>query len=87
MDSSNLILTEPVGPPSPLGQLEASKPESIPEEHLSISRLLQLKNVESPDMVSVQLNGVIVERSRFGDTSVSDHDELEFLYFMGGGRK
>lgn len=61
------------------------EPESIPEEGLSITHLLQFKNVESPDMVSVQLNGVIVERSSYGSTFLSDNDELEFLYFMGGG--
>ena len=61
------------------------EPESIPEEGWSITRLLQFKNVESPDMVSVQLNGVIVERSSYGDTLLADNDELEFLYFMGGG--
>lgn len=59
--------------------------ESMPEERLSISRLLEIKKVESPEMVSVQLNGAIVERSNFGETSVADNDEVEFLYFMGGG--
>ena len=61
------------------------EPQNIPEERLSISRLLELQNVESPDMVSVQLNGAIIERSSYGDTDLSDNDELEFLYFMGGG--
>ena len=61
--------------------------ESIPEERVSISRLLELKKVESPEMVSVQLNGAIIERASYGDTAVSDQDELEFLYFMGGGGK
>ena len=59
--------------------------ESVPEERLSISRLLEIKKVESPEMVSVQVNGAIVERSRYGDISLSDKDEVEFLYFMGGG--
>lgn len=59
--------------------------ESMPEERVSISRLLEIKKVESPEMVSVQLNGAIVERSNFGETSVADNDEVEFLYFMGGG--
>ena len=61
------------------------EPQNIPEERLSISRLLELQNVESPEMVSVQLNGAIIERSSYGDTDLSDNDELEFLYFMGGG--
>ena len=61
------------------------EPESIPKERVSITHLLQLKKVESPDMVSVQLNGAIVERTRYEDIFLSDNDELEFLYFMGGG--
>ncbi len=60
------------------------------KEHLTgqtivISDLLQIKNVESPEMVSVQLNGKIVNQERFQSTSVTENDELEFLYFMGGG--
>lgn len=51
----------------------------------SISELLELCAVESPDMVSVQLNGEILERGAFDTTSVSEGDEVEFLYFMGGG--
>ena len=59
--------------------------ENIQEERPSISRLLALKKVESPDMVAVQLNGVMVERADYGETAVADNDEVEFLYFMGGG--
>lgn len=36
-------------------------------------------------MVSVQLNGEILERDDFTSKVVGDGDELEFLYFMGGG--
>ena len=52
---------------------------------LSVIELLALKDVEMPDMVSVQLNGNILGRSSFESTFVSDGDEVEFLYFMGGG--
>lgn len=54
---------------------------------LNITKLLELKNVESPDMVSVQLNGEIVDREQYESTSVNDNDELDFLYFMGGGAR
>ena len=57
------------------------------ESELSISRLLEVKNVESPDMVSVQLNGEFVDKKKYSDTIVSKNDSLEFLYFMGGGAK
>ena len=52
---------------------------------LSITELLASQDVESPDMVSVQLNGEIVERSNFETSKVSAGDTVEFLYFMGGG--
>jgi sulfur carrier protein len=32
------------------------------------------------------LNGEILRRSEFDNTSVADGDVVEFLYFMGGGR-
>jgi len=57
---------------------EVSGPLTIPE-------LLAEKNVEMPDMVSVELNGEILSRDKFSDTRVKEGDKLEFLYFMGGG--
>lgn len=52
---------------------------------LSIARLLAHEKVKMPDMVSVQLNGTIVERERFPSTIVGENDAVDFLYFMGGG--
>ncbi len=52
---------------------------------LSILTLLEKARVESPEMVSVQVNGRIVDRTRFADTEIRDSDEVDFLYFMGGG--
>jgi len=59
--------------------------ETIDEKDLSISRLLAIKKVESPDMVSVQLNGKIVARQQYDQQLLAENDEIEFLYFMGGG--
>ena len=53
---------------------------------LSITELLESQDVESPDMVSVQVNGEIVERSSFETSKVGEGDQVEFLYFMGGGK-
>ena len=52
---------------------------------ISITDLITLNNVAQPDMVSIQLNGEFVNRDEFDSTQVSDGDELDFLYFMGGG--
>ncbi len=51
----------------------------------SVLRLLEVEDVESPDMVAVQLNGAILDRSQYADTTLKDGDVVEFLYFMGGG--
>jgi len=59
--------------------------ENLNHPSLTVSELLHVKNVEMPDMVSVELNGSILERDAFSSTAVKEGDEVEFLYFMGGG--
>ncbi len=58
---------------------------TIDTPSLTVVELLKQQNVDMPDMVSVQLNGEILERDAFENTTVKDSDEVEFLYFMGGG--
>jgi sulfur carrier protein len=58
----------------------------VDKESLSISQLLDELNVEDPLYVTVELNGDILERSDFDSIMVKDGNEIEFLYFMGGGR-
>jgi len=53
---------------------------------MPVAALLADNRVEAPEMVSVQLNGRIIDRQHYQDTLVVDRDEVEFLYFMGGGR-
>ncbi|SMC28754.1 sulfur carrier protein [Clostridium acidisoli DSM 12555] len=55
------------------------------KEAVTITELLKVENVEMPDMVSVQLNGEFAERDKFDTTVIKENDEIEFLYFMGGG--
>ncbi len=52
---------------------------------VTVRELLAEKNVESPDMVSVELNGTILAREDFDKLRIQENDEVEFLYFMGGG--
>jgi len=56
----------------------------IPEES-TITDLLLAWQVESPDTVAVELNGVILSRNQYRETMVREKDTLEFLYFLGGG--
>jgi sulfur carrier protein len=60
-------------------------PQEI-ETGLSVANLLVRSKVEQPDMVSVQLNGEFVQRDRFVGTVFREGDEVDFLYFMGGGK-
>jgi sulfur carrier protein len=53
---------------------------------VTVAALLALNKVEMPDMVSVQLNGEFVKRENFEATTIKENDEIDFLYFMGGGR-
>jgi sulfur carrier protein len=52
---------------------------------LTVNQLLAQENVQMPDMVSVELNGQILKRTKFDQTVLKDDDKVEFLYFMGGG--
>jgi sulfur carrier protein len=46
--------------------------------------LLKSKHIE-PQMVSVELNAVMLNRSDYPQTILKAGDQIEFLYFMGGG--
>ncbi|MCP4258386.1 MAG: sulfur carrier protein ThiS [Planctomycetes bacterium] len=52
---------------------------------LTVNQLLTQENVQMPDMVSVELNGQILKRTKFEETVLKNDDKVEFLYFMGGG--
>ncbi|NQV34921.1 MAG: sulfur carrier protein ThiS [Phycisphaeraceae bacterium] len=56
------------------------------EDNLSVFELLTLNKVTSPSMVSVELNGSILDRQVFERQRLQDGDTVEFLFFMGGGR-
>ncbi|HEY8803887.1 MAG TPA: sulfur carrier protein ThiS [Clostridium sp.] len=55
------------------------------KDDVTVTEILKIENVEMPDMVSVQLNGEFVDRDKFLETVLKDNDEIEVLYFMGGG--
>ena len=59
--------------------------ETNTNDGLTVSELLIKENVQMPDMVSVELNGQILKRNNFEQTSLKNNDKVEFLYFMGGG--
>lgn len=54
------------------------------EDGLNITQLIEKENVETPEYVTVSVNDEFVERVDF-EKALKDGDEVEFLYFMGGG--
>lgn len=60
--------------------------QRLDRQTLTVADLLVVQAVESPEMVAVQVNGALVERGAHATTLLKDQDEVDFLYFMGGGR-
>ncbi len=61
------------------------KDQSFDKDSASVGEMLTLCDVNQPDMVSVQLNGEFVNKEDYPSASVKEGDEIDFLYFMGGG--
>ena len=51
----------------------------------TVADLIKQNNVAQPDMVSVQVNEEFVDREEFATLQLNEGDEVDFLYFMGGG--
>lgn len=61
--------------------------KSFNVENLNITALLKLVEVKNPDVVSVQVNGKFFTKEQYLSTYLKDGDEVDFLYFIGGGEK
>lgn len=55
------------------------------KDGIVLSELLVIEDVEQPDMVSVQLNDEFLTKDTYAITTLKENDEINFLYFMGGG--
>jgi len=47
--------------------------------------LLKAKNIE-PQMVAIEVNDVMLEHSHLATTTLKEGDQIEFLFYMGGGQ-
>ncbi|KUO65762.1 MAG: sulfur transfer protein involved in thiamine biosynthesis [Gracilibacter sp. BRH_c7a] len=55
------------------------------EKEMSVKELLVTQKVEMPEYVTVQINDELIDREDFEILAIREGDEIEFLYFMGGG--
>ena len=56
-------------------------------EGLTVKELIEKEDVETPQYVTVTINDEFIESGAFDSTVVKEGDEIEFLYFMGGGAR
>ena len=55
------------------------------EEGLTVEQLIEKENVEMPLYVTVTINDDFVQTEEREKRQLKDGDQVEFLYFMGGG--
>ncbi len=55
------------------------------KEGLTLPELIELEHVDMPDYVTVSINEEFVPSEEKAKTLLKDGDNVEFLYFMGGG--
>ena len=66
-------------------QLIVNGKEEMVPDILTVTDLLKIRGIETPEMVSVELNSEILSRIDFEKTYLKERDQIEVLYFMGGG--
>lgn len=54
-------------------------------DKLTVAQLVIDEKVETPQYVTVTINDDFVESGSFEQTVLKEGDNVEFLYFMGGG--
>ena len=59
------------------------KPEEI--QAGTVLDLLNAKKIE-PQMVAVEVNDKVLERDDLATTHLNEGDQVEFLFYMGGGQ-
>ena len=53
---------------------------------LTLAQLVVYEKVETPEYVTASVNEEFISSSSFEDTVLKDGDNVEFIYFMGGGQ-
>lgn len=52
---------------------------------ITVAELIEEEQIENPLYVTVTVNEEFLQKDDFETTKLKDGDEVEFLYFMGGG--
>ena len=57
------------------------------ESYTRIPKLFEIENVETPEYVTVSINEEFIPGDQKETYQLKDGDNVEFLYFMGGGQR
>lgn len=55
------------------------------KDNIGLPELIEQENVETPEYVTVSINEEFVKKEDIAGTVLKEGDNVEFLYFMGGG--
>ena len=66
-------------------KITVSGAEKEVKDGLTLPELIEMENVETPEYVTVSINEEFVESAAKDSTVLKAGDNVEFLYFMGGG--
>lgn len=61
------------------------KNEVFEDAGTNITQILNRQEVKNPEMVAVYVNQTIIDKSEYDATTFQSGDEVEIIYFMGGG--
>ena len=69
-----------------MATIKVNGESQVVELPLTVEELIKNNNVENPELVSVQVNEEFRDRNKYAKRQVEEGDEIDFLFFMGGGQ-
>ena len=69
-----------------MATIKVNGESQVVEHPLTVEELIKQNNVEYPELVSVQVNEEFLDRNEYAKRQVEEGDEIDFLFFMGGGQ-
>lgn len=68
-------------------QITVSGTKKEVKDGLKLTALFVQENVETPEYVTVSINDEFIDGDKKETTVLKEGDNVEFLYFMGGGSR
>lgn len=68
-------------------QITVSGTKKEVKDGLKLTELFVQENVETPEYVTVSINDEFIDGDKKETTVLKEGDNVEFLYFMGGGSR